>query len=1044
MLKGDYGMAPEGSVNRNTPLWDRHLPVEERIDWLLAHMTIGEKLDCMSSRGTYSEGTQAPVFALGGEAAHGVQGRNDQGKISPPDITTSFPQPIGLSATWDPDLLKKAGQVVGREARVIHKRKPEDGGLVRWAPTIDLERDPRWGRNEEAYGEDAVLTAETAGAYVRGMRGDDPFYIRVASLLKHFYANNTEDGRGFKNATITPRNREELYLEPFRRVIENSGAVGVMTAYNKINGLPGVLNPEVKKILKEKYGALYCVGDGGAMALVRNLHHYTGNHSDTIAKALHAGLDNMLDNPDLVREAAQEAYELGLLTEKDLDESIRASMRVRIRLGLYDREPGCPYDGVTEDDICSEENRETALQVAREAVVLLRNEPAAGKAGLADATGKAGPADAAGAPLLPLGKEERPALIGPLSDVWFQDWYCGEPPLKTTLREGLSQVTGQDFSAFEGYDRIRLRCGDSYVCEKEDGTLYLSPAVNAAAGEADSAANAAAEGKADSAASETGAPAEFFLMDWGSGNFTIKSAATGLFWQTCLPSTSGQIYNDGEPGAVMANRTAPFDWFVMERFFLQENADGTTTILSRFRAPVGVAEDGRLKAILGESKENMPDGSDAMGFPEVKPASFAIEIVEDGAQKAAQIAREAGKVIVAVGCAPMICAKEEIDRRTLELPPQQEKLLRTVLAANPNVILVMLCNYPYTMHGLEKEIPAIVWSATGAQEMGLAVAENLTGAAAPAGRLNMTWYRSDEDLPDIDDYDIIKGGRTYRYFDGEVMYPFGYGLTYTEFAYTDLAVTKTDAMRLLVTLNVTNEGNVTSDEVVQIYGCAPSSRVKKPFRQLLAFRRLKDVAPGETREASFEIDANEFRFYDTIGGKLMVEAGDYGIYAGRSSADDGFMETVHIEGETTGLRDLTQRIRADHFDDYENMELTEGAYGFTAVRPLNTAEEMTLVYGACAFPEGAKEARLLIRNEDPAQIGLFADGKRIGTFTGATSEYVENTRYRENSLDEGTPRPKHWKAVWTEIAVPLTDVPSAGELTLKIKGALELLSLRMR
>ena len=360
-------MTSEHDINRNTPLWDRHLPMEERIDWLLAHMTLEDKLDCMSSRGSYSEGAQAPIYALGGEAAHGVQGRNDQGKISPPDITTSFPQPIGLSATWDPDLLKEAGKAVGREARVIHKRKPESGGLVRWAPTIDLERDPRWGRNEEAYGEDAVLTAETAGAYVRGMRGDDPFYIRTAALLKHFYANNTEDGRGFKNATITPRNREELYLEPFRRVIEESGAVGVMTAYNKINGLPGVLNPEVKKILKEKYGALYCVGDGGAMALVRNLHHYTGNHSDTLAKALHAGVDNMLDDAALVRESAKEALELSLITEKDLDESLRASMRVRIRLGLYDREPCCPYDGTANPAVLTTASRKTTSAARRTA-----------------------------------------------------------------------------------------------------------------------------------------------------------------------------------------------------------------------------------------------------------------------------------------------------------------------------------------------------------------------------------------------------------------------------------------------------------------------------------------------------------------------------------------------------------------------------------------------------------------------------------------------------------------------------------------------------
>lgn len=153
-------------------------------------------------------------------------------------MTTSFPQPIGMSASWDPELIKQAGEVTGTEARVIWHRHP-DYGLSRWAPTVDLERDPRWGRNEEGYGEDPVLAGKMAGAYIEGMQGDDPKYLRCASTLKHFYGNNTEVGRGWKNSSIDPRNKYELYLEPFGRCIEESGAEGIMTAYNRINGTVG-------------------------------------------------------------------------------------------------------------------------------------------------------------------------------------------------------------------------------------------------------------------------------------------------------------------------------------------------------------------------------------------------------------------------------------------------------------------------------------------------------------------------------------------------------------------------------------------------------------------------------------------------------------------------------------------------------------------------------------------------------------------------------------------------------------------------------------
>ena len=253
-------------MKKNTPFWDASLPIEKRLDWLLAEMTIEEKLSCLASSVPDLERLGIPGMNVGGEAAHGVEARNDQNDLKIPEPTTSFVQPIGMSATWDPEMIKKAGEVTGIETRVIYHRHP-DRGLSRWAPTIDLERDPRWGRNEEGYGEDPVLTGAMASAYIQGMQGDDPHYLRIASTLKHFYANNVEVGRGWKNSSVDPRNEYELYLEPFRRAIQDGGAEAIMTAYNKINGTPGILNREVQDILKDQYGLKHAVSDGGAMSM---------------------------------------------------------------------------------------------------------------------------------------------------------------------------------------------------------------------------------------------------------------------------------------------------------------------------------------------------------------------------------------------------------------------------------------------------------------------------------------------------------------------------------------------------------------------------------------------------------------------------------------------------------------------------------------------------------------------------------------------------------------------------------------------------------
>lgn len=941
---------------KDTPFWDASLPVRKRLDWLLAEMTIEEKLSCLASSVPELTRLGIPAMSVGGEAAHGIEGRNDQNDLGEPDVTTSFVQPIGMSASWDTELIRRAGEVTGIEGRVVYHRHP-DRGLSRWAPTVDLERDPRWGRTEEGYGEDPLLTGEMASAYIRGMQGDHPKYLQVAATLKHFYGNNTEKGRNWKNSSIDLRNKYELYLEPFRRCIEKGHVEGVMTAYNRINGIPGILNPEVQEILKNQYGLKHAVSDGGAMTLTAALQHYYGTDAETVANAIKAGVDAMSDNPAAVEAAAKEAWDLGLLTEKEIDGALGNMFGTRLRLGIYDDPVANPYDAVTEEDIDSPENRAVCRQMSREAICLLKN--AGGMLPLDSATAL-----------------EDIALVGPMADAWYQDWYGGTPPFTATLKQGLEEVLKGSVDMADGLDRVILKCVQDGVtknlCIAQDGALIFGEE-----------------------------PEVFIRQDWGEGSITYRSVRTGKYMNT-------RFYEDkdgaGNTGMTAVDKNAPFDWFVMEIFHEQPCEDGTVILTDRFGSPIQICEDGKLRSMRpGEGSR------------------FCIEVVESGKDRARKLAEEKKVVILALGCCPTINAKEEVDRSTIALPPDQEELIAVVSEVNPNAVLVLYSNYPYAICAAQEKLPAILWSATGAQDMGIAMAETLFGKNTPAGRLNMTWYRDDSRLPDIDDYDIIKRGRTYRYFEGEVLYPFGYGLTYTSFVYSGLEVVLTAGAKLKVTFDVTNTGSLASDEVAQVYAIAPKSRVKKPLRQLIGFSRLKNVMPGECRKVEMLIPIEELHFYDAVSGNLMVEKGCYTFFAGPSSAEDSLSVKAEIPGSRTGMRDLSKRTAAQRYDDYENIELVKGQYGYTAVTPVCTDEKAVLIYRDCDLSKSMSTICLHAISEQGGGIEIWIDGEKRASWTGDTRTYEQNPipAMGEAARAEEAARKATWRPVYADIRLSL-------------------------
>lgn len=934
------------NIDRTTPIWDTALSVEERINWLLKNMTLEEKISWLPGWTPDLERIGVPGYGVGGEAAHGVQARNDQGERGMPRVTTSFIQPIGMSATWDPDLIQQAGNVTGTETRIL---ADENGnrGLSRWAPTVDLERDPRWGRNEEGYGEDPFLTGKMAGAYVRGIQGPDPEHLLAASTLKHFYGNNTERGRSWKSDSIDPRNKWESYLNTFIRVICEGHPEGIMTAYNRINGIPGIMNPEVQTILKDRYHLQHAVGDGGAATVALNTARQKGTAAEIISAAIKAGVDSMSDFPYMVVTGAREALEDGLLTEADLDRTIGNMMRTKIRLGLYDRDD----DHVPHPDsdlLLSEKHRGICHRVSEEAIVLLKN-------------------DRMVLPLASETKGHRFALIGPWGDQWLQDWYGGIPDGRKTLKQALEQDYGIQCIAFDGFDRITLLMAGKPVCVQEDGMLQL-------------------EDNSD--------PAVFVLEDWGDNNCLLRHEATGLYVAPHAAEQGGTEY-------LFADRKDAFDWYVRERIHFIPDADGMYRILTRFETPVVADEYGRL----------------AVGTGQDIGTCFTVTEILHGLDKARQVISQCDEVIFALGCHPMLNAKEEEDRTTLALPARQE-----MLAELPEIgkgIMILFTNYPYSILKIHERFNAILWSATGAQDLGSAMAETLFGDNVPAGRLNMTWYRDDSQLSDMDEYDLVKGKKTYRYFPGTPLYPFGYGLTYTEFRYDSLKLACTDEKTLQVEFTVTNTGTVTADEVVQLYWSADDPSVRCPIRQLAAFERLHSIDPGEMRAVCLKVPLTELSVFDPVRGEMTVRTGTYNICIGPSSEDVRLKEQLSLNGTEPCERNLNNRIFADSYDDYNDLRLIPGQHQRDAVTPKEG--NGWLLYERCRAETLNDRLTLRIFIEKTGTVDIRINGKNAGHWKGNTLDWHDEPRWFPDALtrSEEAGRIAMQVPVWCDVTIQL-------------------------
>jgi beta-glucosidase len=424
-------LAPAVAQQPPYPFDDPNLPPEKRIDNLLSLMTTEEKIACL--------GTRTGVPRLGvpnigsSEGIHGVVQREPRGSHQP-ITTTQFPQPPGMGETWDPELVRQAGAVEGYEARFITQTPKYDRqALMLWGPQADLARDPRWGRSEEVYGEDAFFNGTMSVAFIKGLQGDDPKYWQAAALLKHFLANSNEDHRNVSSSDFDDRLFWEYYSLPFRMGFLEGGARAVMASYNAWNGTAMAINPILRSILRDKWGVEVLSSDGGAVKILVDSRHLFPNQEAAVVACLKSGINQFLDR---YADETKAALKDGSLTVADIDAVLRFKFGVALKLGLLDPPELVPYSKIKDspEPWNTDKDRGVSRQIAFESVVLLKNDKN----------------------FLPLDKKSLKsiAVIGPLADSVHWDWYGGTPPYAVTPLQGIKEELGSGVTVNYAADEL--------------------------------------------------------------------------------------------------------------------------------------------------------------------------------------------------------------------------------------------------------------------------------------------------------------------------------------------------------------------------------------------------------------------------------------------------------------------------------------------------------------------------------------------------------------------------------------------------------------
>ncbi|NOY60091.1 MAG: hypothetical protein GXO75_14345, partial [Calditrichaeota bacterium] len=828
--------------NQNKPLYlDPSQPFEKRIDDLIGRMTLEEKVSQLSGTSPAIERLSIPAYHYGNECVHGVK--------AGPDATTVFPQAIALASSWDTDLILQVSTAISDEARARFNSGVPNAGLTFWSPVINICRDPRWGRTQEAYGEDPYLTSQIGLAFVRGLQGDDPKYLKTVSSPKHFAANNEEWRRHTGSAQIDEAMLREYYLPAYRTLIEDGKAFSIMAAYNSINGVPCCCNKKLlTDILRDEWGFKgYVVSDCGGVRDIYTAHHYASSREEAVALAINAGMD--LNCGDQYEAYLLPAVKDGLVSEATVDRALFRVYSARFRLGDFDPPEMVPYSRIPMSVVDSPQHRELARQACRESIVLLKNDHN----------------------VLPLNKNKIKsiAVIGPNADVCQTGDYSGKYSKAVTPLEGLQNKFTKAKIAFEKGCDITVSLPPIPSDE-----LIPSHAKKGQHG---------LRGEYFASTSIGGKPALIRIdktidFDWGLGAPDAKLPAdsfavrwTGKF----VPKVSGEYY-------LGANFDDEIRIFIDGKPFITKwNNRNRNTAVKALTVEAGKSYDLRIEYTEHWYKAKMQ----LFGAP-VNPDQF---------KDAVRIAKESDAAIIFAGTDTDV-EDEGVDRSDLKLPGIQEDLIKAVSKANPNTILVLVNGSALAVNWAKKNVPAILEAWFPGEEEGNAIADVIAGDYNPAGRLPLTFYKSVKQLPAFDDYDIRKGrtykaeirkGGSYSCQADQPLFPFGYGLSYTQFQYSNLHIEPGAANsdgKITVQVTVKNIGDRSGDEVVQLYIRDVKASVPRPLKELKGFKRIH-LKAGEQKEVSFPVQAKDLSFYDVVMQKFVVEPGQFDVMVGGSSDD---------------------------------------------------------------------------------------------------------------------------------------------------------------
>ena len=836
----------------------------KRAEKIVAGMTLAEKcrqVNNPGSQGPANSTNGVPAIPrLGLPAYNYASDEGLHGLVDPP-LATSFPLPLAMACSWNPELALSVYTAVSDEARAYHKK--EKWGLSYYSPqTLNLHRDPRWGRCEEAPGEDPCLAGAWAVQVVRGMQGNDPKYLKTTACAKHFICNNTDDDRQRVSATVDPRSFWEYYTRAYRACVLEGDVFTVMGAYNAINGVPCCADRFLlTDLLRKRWGFRgYVTSDNPAVYNIYDPHHYVPTMHQAAALAIQAGCDliRCSTNNEMVHSLAR-ALALELVSEADINLSITRLLTVRILLGELDAPESVPYNRINFNVVNSPAHQALALDAARQSIVLLKNEHQ----------------------FLPLDKArlQTVAVIGPTAG-FHLGGYSGSPAIRISPLDGIVAALGATVYPLPEYVRPDERQAFSAGVQTQSSS----------------------EGGLNICRIDNNAWVQYKPQDFtGKDRIAVRVASLAAGAQI-------HVHIDTLNGPQIAELTVPRTggWQRWTTISVPISAvTGEHSVVFRFSGKSHGPGKGlcNVEWFQLQPYTTPPRPQPRPGHPVVVyHPGCGVTGPKDAKMFAAAVdaARQADMVIMVCGVDQSV-DREAHDRKDTKLTGVQHELIQACYKANPKTVLVLNTNNTVAINWEQANLPAIVAAIFAGQAQGTAIADVLFGHYNPGGKTCCTWYKSVDQLPPFHNYDIMKG-RTYMYFEGEPLYPFGYGLSYTTFDIHDLHINARELSEkkpVKIACTVKNTGPRAGAEVVQFYITVPKSPVKRPIKELVGFQRV-ELQPGESRRVTFTLPytAQALWYWHESQRKFVLQPGTLKLMIGNSSKHIHLLGHVELKACT--------------------------------------------------------------------------------------------------------------------------------------------------